>query len=223
MEFFGPPTIQKIFQSQPVRFSAATDSGREGWAVALSRPANMRNAPQVGSDCSDVYDWAKRQGGADAGESKLLLAAQGQRRRDIAITNMRAKIVRRYPIPTSAEVICPTAGEGVVIGVGLDLDSQNPVAKVIDDSGNLKEAYFSGRYVTLAEHEITTFNVVATAKRYAYDWVLEVEILEDGKRGVVTVRDGDKPFRTAPYSAKYSQRYEWAIFSSPPSLIGSPG
>jgi hypothetical protein len=183
----------------------------------------MRNAPQAGSDCSDLYDWAKRQGGADAGESELLLTAQGQRRRDIAITNMRAKIIRRYPIPTSAEVVCPSAGGGVVIGVGLNLDSPNPVAKSIDESGNFKEAYFSKNYVTLAEHEITTFKVVATANRYAYDWVLEVEILEDGKRGLVTVRDGDKPFRTAPRSGKYNQRYEWAIFSSPPSLITSPG
>lgn len=223
VDFFGPPTIQKVIESKPVSFSAASDSAREGWTVALSGPATMGAAQRTISGCPDLYDWAKRQGGADVPESQILLTAQGQRQRDIAITDMRAKIIRRYPIPTGTEVTCPTAGGGEVIGVGLDLDSPNPVAKRMNDSGGLEGPYFGSSYVTLAEYEIATFKVVAKAEKYAYEWELEVDVLENGKRGVVTIRDGDRPFRTAPRAATYSKNYTWDYFSSPPRLVSSPG
>ncbi|MCH0566380.1 MULTISPECIES: hypothetical protein [unclassified Streptomyces] len=221
VDFFGPRTIEKVIAPQPVSFSAARDEGDEGWVLALPKSANMENLPGRESGCSGVYDWAKKQDAADVRQSILMLAAQGQRGREIAITNMRAKIIRKYTPPKGTEITCPTSGGETVIGIGLELDSPNPVAHSVDESGNFGDKYFSSNYVTLAEHEISTFRVTARAQKYAYEWELEVEVLEDGKRGTVTLRDGDRPFRTAPASETYEAYYEWALFSPTPSLATS--
>ncbi len=113
----------------------------------------------------------------------------------------------------------PSAGEGDVIAIGLDLDSQNPIAQSIGDSGNFQGAYFNKNYVTLAEYEIATFRIIAKAQKYCYEWELVVDVLEDGKEATVIVRDGAQPFRTTGPSNSYNKYYEWAWYATPPNLI----
>jgi len=155
---------------------------------------------------------------------------EGRTRRDVAIVDMRARILRREPALDGAAVTCASAGAMDAIGLGFDLDEPSPVARVIVDlmGPRLGRPYFgAGNVISLKKTEIQPFKVVGVATRDYVEWEIEARAIVDGDETQITIDNNGEPFhitgRARPREAVgpgagYGRYYEWVWYEQPQRL-----
>jgi hypothetical protein len=193
-----PPLAAQV-NADPARIDVLSDAPQ----YAVLRRFSRENRPP-GRGCDGFHAWVRDQGGASLRETPMRLTLRGQAREPVLVTGIRARVLDRarpsYPI----RVTCPSAGQVEVRAAALRLDSPSPVATLVEDGRQRPLA------LTLRRGEAELVDVTATARRSAATWVLLVDYTAGGEKHTLALRDGGRPFQTAPAAARTdTQSYVW--------------
>lgn len=216
---YGPGVVEKVEGGDPVRIDFDYDNDRygDGWSMATSRELDVASAPRPGSDCLTVFRWVRDAGAALVDESWARIVIEGRREKGVLISSMRARSLERGPPLSGSYVACPTAGAQENIAVGFDLDGTNPVARAVSEEGTFGDPYFSNHSITLAKGEKTTLSLVGKTTREFHRWVVDVQLIVDGKKETVTIGRGG--FRTTAAADEYATSWDWAWWKEPSRFV----
>lgn len=226
----GPDVEEKIVGGGSLGISVREDpqGGSDGFDAAARSPAGLDTKLRKARDCDSLFEAAKRAGAVDVGRSIHNVVLEGRTHRDVAIVDMRARILKREPMLTGARISCASAGATEAIGVGFDFDEPRPTARTVKDlpSGELGGAYFArGNIVSLKKTEVQPFQVVGVASRDYIEWEIDARAVIDGKEQDITINNNGKPFRITggaegPGASKvrYGRYYEWVWYEMPQRL-----
>ncbi|MFB8379047.1 hypothetical protein [Streptomyces rubiginosohelvolus] len=187
---------RRIYRIKPVSVYVDRDTsiiwaGFPRWVGAsVWLPDFPETAPE---DPVDWHSWAVCQGGADAYVTVLKVTISS---RELATVVVDPPKVRRETLwigdpPKGVVATNPVGGAAIDprrIQINLEMGSAmwiNPHGEPIDALG-----------VTLASGDVEQFYIYAVAEQGGYLWRLQLPILVDGKREVLTIDDGGKPFIT---------------------------
>ena len=233
----GSRVVDAIFShaediGPPLRISVREDphGGSDGFEAATRSAAGLDARLGKARTCDSLFQAAKRAGAVDVGRSIDDLVLEGRSHRDVTITDMRARILRREPVLAGARISCQSAGAIDAIGIGFNFDEPTPVARTIKDfeSRRLGRPYFErGKVVSLKRTEIQPFEVVSFASRDYIEWELEADAVIDGHERRITIRNHGGPFRISggpqpgEPGPRYARYYEWRWYERPPTLYMS--
>jgi hypothetical protein len=207
----------------PLLVAAGFDSGvySDGWAAVVPGPPGFARAGEDVTDCASLLEAARGAGAADVGSTWLSVLMEGRTHKDVAITGMRATVLRRGAPLTDTHVSCPSAGDASAVGIAFDLDEERPVARILQDDGSAGDPYFGSSVVTFTEGEVVPFQIAGATSRSYVEWVVEVDLLVDDRRETVRIDDGGAPFRTTAGrpAGDYRSFVQWAWYEDPPRLV----
>jgi hypothetical protein len=183
----------------------------------------------------EFNDWMRGRGGVDVDVSFMKLIVTGQRQREVAITDMRAKLEDCEPPLQGTLFYAPPEGERENTQIGFNLDEGGPVAREVNpdksfgERGYFGREYFKFHTETLALGQSAVFNIVATTESNYCTWYIEMEVLAAGRRENVTVgimRHGSQkpdPFRiTARADARDGKKGSFSVYDELYVLNKSP-
>ena len=226
----GPDVQEKLAGGGSIGIAVHEDpqGGSDGFRVATRSPAGLDTKLRNARDCDSLFDAAKKSGAVDVRRQIENLVLEGRTHRDVAIVDMRAKILRRDPLLTGATVSCASAGAIDAIGVGFDFDEPRPTARRIKDlSGHdLGAPYFArGNILTLKKGEVQPIQVVGLASRDYVEWEIEARAVIDGKEKDIRINNNGEPFHITggpegvePSRVRYRRYYEWVWYETPQRL-----
>jgi hypothetical protein len=140
-----------------------------------------------------------------AGKQGVQLVARGSRSHTVAITDIRARILRKEPAPNGTLFYAPQQGELTNVQFGVDLGSTDLSMQQVA-RGKWLGPYFRRKTYTLRNDEVASFTVTAYASSgYSYYWDLEVDLIVDGKNRVEHQQDQSGPFRLSSLSKTYGE------------------
>jgi hypothetical protein len=152
---------------------------------------------RAGGSVNEFNEWMRDRGGVDVDVSFIKLIVTGQRKAGVAIIDMRAKIDHCGPPLTGALLYGPPEGEQGNVQIGLNLDENVPVARLVNsnksfgDPNYLGREYFKVNTIPLSLGEDQVFSVAAmTRSRYCL-WYIDLGVFVDGHRQDITI--GYKP------------------------------
>jgi hypothetical protein len=201
-----------LASKQPLALSIETNpsriSGFDDLPILAVIPDGVQTTGSPGQGCEGFRPWVRSHGGVDAGSTKLQLIVQGKVADPVLISAMRVKILERLPRVTGVHVECPPAAEAQIRAVAIDLDAIPP--HVTYQSGSDRPFGF-----TVQEGETETFNMVASARRAHYRWLLELDLVVSGKKRTIQVSDGGRPFETTSTTGRawweWNYRDAWSL------------
>ncbi|GAA3302140.1 hypothetical protein GCM10020295_47100 [Streptomyces cinereospinus] len=184
-------------ETNPARVGAFDDTSVHG---VLPKGATPTTGP--GDGCTGFHDWLLKNGGTDAGESRLQVTVQGNAPRQVQIANLRVVVVSREEPAPHVGVACPSAGSANLRLLTIDLDSPQPRAEY-----NSKDGAPFG--FTVEPGEIETFLISATAKEAVYHWYLELDLISGKEQVHMRVDDDGENFQTAPEARTSGWDWDW--------------
>jgi len=178
-------------------YSRATASPVEPQEV--SGPEQLQIAPNTGNGIA--------QDSVKVGKQQLRVVVTNNRPTSIVITQMRAKILLRKPMPTATLFqYGPEGRENTQIA--FDLAKNDPIAVEFTSDGSTGGSYFSAMSESIERGNPVVFNIFALPGSYYYEWKLEVTAVNNGKVETLEIGDsGGRPFRVAGYAANYRYAY----------------
>jgi hypothetical protein len=225
----GPEVEERIAGGGSIGITVREDpqGGGDGFNVAARSPEGFDAKLRKAKDCDSLFQLAKQAGAVDVGRSIHHVLLEGRTRREVALVSMRAKILKRTPVLTGAEVSCASAGAMDAIGVGFDLDEPAPTARTIEDlmGGELGDRYFQGgNIVTLKKTELQPLLVLGLVSDSYVEWEIEAQAIVDGEEETIRIDNDGRPFRLtgAPKDVAdplaYDRYYEWVWYETPQRL-----
>ena len=148
--------------------------------------------------------------------SVVAVTDRGTPERGVVVKTMRARSVARGEPHAGSSIRFPSAGDQGNVAVGFDLDSPSPVARSVDDQGNLGRPYFSDNSITLAKDENMTLKVVGKARRDFHRRVIDIDVVAGGEEKTLTV--GGARYETTP-AATYETAWDWAWEKGPAARL----
>lgn len=177
-------------ERDPARFDATLPYDWERYDYVIDRPVERLPRPPRGT-CRERFAWARDLGGRDAFRSKIRVYLRGKSSEPVIVQGFRVQASRSRPSGRGTHVACPVGGavaNPLMIYVNLD----KPSARF----GRIDER--PRRFLlTVDNDEVETLEVQAQTTRYDAEWWLELEARVGGKRKVLRIDDGGRPFRTA--------------------------
>lgn len=220
---FWPDAAEKLEGGGPLRISVREDpqGGADGFETATRSAGGLQAKLATARDCDSLFDVSKAAGAVDVNKSIHDLIIEGRSHRDVAIVDMRARILKRKPSLRGARISCESAGELNPIGVAFDLDESTPRARTLRPGNEPGEPYFgSGKVIKLAKTEIQPVHVVASARNGYVEWEINARLVVDGKERDVTINNRGKPFRITGKRrlGDYARHAEWVWYEQPAHL-----
>jgi hypothetical protein len=221
-----PDAGERIAGREPLKASLEPDEARlrKEWSVTLPKPLPTDGRP-IGVDSLAAREWLLSHGAADMNETYLRLAVEGSSNANVRITNIRAEIVsRREPfVETSAGA--PPGGDVAVVGLGLDLDEHDPVARdlvvpertdvdLLPGPAKFAEPHFSGHQTVLSNGEVVVFRIIAQARKHCVEWRLCIDYTARGRKETLTLENGGRAMRTSPLTAHANRDWDWAWYEA---------
>jgi hypothetical protein len=205
-------------------FTVATQvSYSDAWSVWLEKPLPdpaLWPKPDASGDVSDeeLHRFADGLGAVDDG-TWLRIVLDGTAGRTSTITGAHAVVLeRRNPSPTA---LFGTIAQGSqqTIGWYFDLDERSSPARELTDvdAPNAGPLYFPNRTVTVAPGEAVSVDAFVSTRTCDCSWVLELDVVVDGKPRVVRVDNDGQPFRTAGGGPDVPE-YRFVYFADPPDI-----
>ncbi|TMU93186.1 hypothetical protein [Streptomyces sp. DASNCL29] len=204
---YGAEISDTIQSGPPLRVTVdVRDSALEGGYFRLPGRIPAKNGKVDQWDLQN--DTKLLKDAIDIGHSLIQLTIEGRRSHTIAITDIRAKIVKRTaPQDGGTLFITPSQGseDAPLMGVSLD----DPSLRAREQGGNnyLLRPYFDGHSITVTDGEVVTLLVKPSSYRDDVVYYLTLEIVVDGKKTTMAVGNGH-PFRTMGYATRYDDVYK---------------
>jgi hypothetical protein len=194
----------------PVLVWASSDGGQVAdRSYALPEVIEPQRSAEIGTPEEFLTDSAALRRSAKVGVHGTTVTIEGARSRDVVITNMRARILSREPNISGTLFCIRPQGDISADRVGFDLDEFRPSARVLDGR-QLGGSYFADRAVQLADGETVVFQVESRAAKGHYRWVIDVDMVIDGKAQTYTAKPADGEFEISGLSPQYGSVFNWS-------------
>ncbi|MFF3552008.1 helix-turn-helix domain-containing protein [Streptomyces tsukubensis] len=160
---------------------------------------------------ADAPAWAGALGAVHGRETRVRITVQGTREEAVVLHGLQVRTAARREPPATGGVYRMDQGCGGVLtprAFEVDLDRRRPVARSVagyGENGPIPAVSFPYR-VSLRDPEVLL--VTANAARCDCDWYLELEWSSGGRRGVVRIDDGGRPFRTSAIAGRPVYEYD---------------
>jgi hypothetical protein len=160
-------------------------------------PTRLPSPPQGLDSCVGRYEWSRRNGGVDAGQTVIRLVVSTSGNTALAITGFQVHVTSRQPAPTTGVVAsCPGRGAGGPSQVHLidaDLDV-SPVTTISYPAGSERpDPTFA---FTLSPNESQILEVIATTNRCKCEWEATLSASVEGATRHFLITDHGHPFAT---------------------------
>lgn len=218
-----PDVAERVGGDGPLRISVREDpqGGADGFQTATHSAAGLEAKLARARDCDSLFDASKAAGAVDVDKSIHHLLLEGRTHRDVAIVDMRARILKREPRLRGARISCATSGGVKGIGVAFDLDEPAPRARTTRPGDRPGAPYFGeGNVITLAKTELQPVRVVARASEDYVEWEIDARLIVDGEERKLRINDRGQPFRltAARRLGDYARHFEWLWYEPPGRL-----
>jgi hypothetical protein len=219
----APVVTEKLRGGPPLTVSVREDpqGGADGFGLAAPAGRGLRRALAGVRGCDGLFEAGKRAGAVDVGLLVEKVVLEGRTARGVTIVGMRARVLKRRPPLAAASISCQSAGAIGAAGMVFDLDEPRAVARgFADDSGTPGRPYFDRKVIEVAHHEIQPLDVRGVSSHAYVEWVIDADLLVDGKTKTMTIDDGGRPFRVTgpPPKFRYGRYFEWAWYVKRPFL-----
>ncbi|MGW3469332.1 hypothetical protein ACWDKQ_12855 [Saccharopolyspora sp. NPDC000995] len=194
----------------PVLVWASSDGGQlDDHSYALPEVVPRQQAAEIGAPEQFLSDSPALRRSVKVGVHGTTVTIEGARSRDVVITNMHARILSREPNIDGTLFCIPPQGGLPAEKIGFDLDEFHPLARVLD-GGKLGGPYFADQAQQLADGETVVFQVESRAARGHYRWVIDVDLVIDGKPQTYTAKPADGEFEMSGVSDHYGSVFNWS-------------
>ncbi|QDY79826.1 helix-turn-helix domain-containing protein [Streptomyces qinzhouensis] len=160
---------------------------------------------------ADAAAWAGALGAVHGGETRVRITVQGTREEAVVLHGLQVRTAARREPPRTGGVYRMDQGCGGALTprvFEVDLDRRRPVARSVPgygENGPIPAVSFPYR-VSVRDPEVLL--VTANAANCDCDWYLELEWSSPGRRGVVRIDDGGRPFRTSAIAGRPVYEYD---------------
>jgi hypothetical protein len=135
---FFPRALEIVTGEDPLLIHARPTFERAAFDMALPGRIDPNDAPSEGTGCAEVRTWLTESGGVPVEKTSPAVHIQGQRSTPVQILSMRARVVNTgKPVHATRISGCSGAGTSPTIGIGFDLESSDPAARVLDELGDI--------------------------------------------------------------------------------------
>jgi hypothetical protein len=211
-------SIWASVETNPEKFDRFNDIG---YAFIVPRSKRIMGGPP-GKDCGQFHPWTVERGGVPAQSTFLRLVLQGKESNAVLLSSMRARIVERRAPLVGTPLICGGAAGGADIHfIHLDLDKRPAlgVHAELDDTMQVVARKPFG--FTLKRNETEVFDIWAITEKCYCKWVIELELVVNGRQAVKTVTNSGRPFATTAWSGS-GPAYHWSWGAWYLNMAGDP-
>lgn len=194
--------------SSDIRVAVLQNDVTVDWSSATSAIISRKKADRLIRD-RDIFSDKTLYGSlVKANEQSVEMVIEGARSDAIRIIDMRAVVVsRRAPVSGTLFVYGPQGGDDS-IKLGFDLNQQVASARKILKGGcdcKLGKPYFSYKGEVIEKGKSRSFQIIALAGPYTYDWKIRVQFVV---RGEIRTRDfPEKPLTLTGKPKRYARVY----------------
>jgi hypothetical protein len=202
IETYGPTGVDALRDAgntpagatTPVTVAILGESTGQGAEYVFPQGRLLTPGPAAG--CINFLRWADENGGyLETGSDSFLVIVQGRTAQQAVITSIQPRILSREPVPNGAVIESCAFGKGSLPTVDLNFDLSN-----------LAPA-FKGAY-SVSSTDSDVFNIAASSQRYAYKWVIEMQVVQNGHVFTIDIRAPDgQPFTTTPETSAPAQYF----------------
>jgi hypothetical protein len=201
-------SIWASVEANPAKIVSFSDFGQ---ALVVPRGSEIIGGPS-GNGCLQFHPWVAKRGGVPAEDTYLRLVLQGKHSAAVLVSSLRARIVQRRAPLAGTPLVCPSAGAAEVRFVQLDLDKRPAVGVYAELTENMSVVRRKPVAFTLKENETEVFDIWASTKHCYCKWIMELDLVVNGRQVVKTVTNNGEPFQTTAWSG--DRAYEWDYVSS---------
>ncbi|OZV81668.1 hypothetical protein CA850_10930 [Micromonospora echinospora] len=188
----------------PIKVNKVTPVPRENdntWV--FPGPVSAQTLSDINADFAayekSTQEIMRSYGGVESGVSTVELELEGNRGKEVRITDIAIRPRCREPL-TAALFDNAPQGTAETVQIGYDLD-RDPVfaqeSTVVDDDPlpQLTGNYFASRKYTLKRDEQVTFRLSAVTREKYCEYTFRVEFIADGNVGSMDVDNQGRPFQ----------------------------
>jgi hypothetical protein len=187
-----------VSQEQDQRIMTAVHPDNWAWLTVEAPGVRLIDTPARGGPQGSRFD----------------VSVQGAWSETVLITDIKARVLRRFGPLSGSLAVARAGGEVTVASIGFDLDAADTSARVLDRNDyQLAERYTDLKKITLAHGEIVPLQVVALTSRYYCEWQIEFTVEVDGTKVPVSTEERS-PLKTTAFSTRYVTVYEYDIQTS---------
>lgn len=136
---------------------------------------------------------------------------KSNRAKDLVITQMRARVVRRSE-PLAGTLVLPQAGGGPepvpIVRARFTVDGPDPRAR---DGGDPDRLLFESTNLVLGRDESMVLEVTGLATRCYCEWVVDIELAVGTEVRTVSVPDESAPLRVTAPAPAYASAYQTPV------------
>jgi hypothetical protein len=203
-EITGKTSPPPLFVSSEILYSRRS-------AFVFSRPLGESRLPPLEAR----VDWARRNGGIDAVMTAVRIIIEGRGARAVTLRSLDIAVLKRRPPPTGMYIAAEGAGGISVRHFIVELDRRPPSVHARPPDapvrGEPNEAIDFPYRVSSSDPEV--FHLYAVTESCDCLWEARLRWTAAGEAGTTTIRNGERPFRTAAIKRareRYVPRYgEW--------------
>jgi hypothetical protein len=168
----------------------------------------------------EYYAWARQQGGVPGQEQPFRLTLRGRDDQPVIIDALRPRVVERAEPLAGWFTHERGCGAVEVRQAEIDLDQDPPTIRFSDGAGQDTEEEQLALTLEVTPTDVEVVDVLAVTRSSDVKWELDVLYTAADETGVLTVRDGDRPFEVTalrPGRARFFRR------DFPPQLVRDRG
>jgi hypothetical protein len=157
--------------------------------------------------CVDWSRWAIKHGGLDVGLTMLEITIQAKADAAVVIGMPRVRTTQRSR-PTGVVAVCPAGGADLAPRrFEIDLDTFDPPSISYMNAQSGEDA--SPPTFKLAAGDVERFHIWARASGGLHEWTIDLPLLVEGHRQVITVADGRGQFITIGSHQGQDEHFWW--------------
>ena len=167
-------------------------------------------------DAPEYYAWARQHGGVPGQEQPFRLTLRGRSDEPVIIDALRPRIVERAEPLAGWFTHERGCGAVDVREAQIDLDQDPPTIRFSDAAGQEPGKQQLALTLQVSPNDVEVIDVVAVTKESDVKWELDVLFTAADGTGVLSIRDGERPFEVTalrPSRARFYRR------NFPPRLV----
>jgi hypothetical protein len=140
-----------------------------------------------------------------ADKQDVRLIVQGHHSRTVTITNISARVTKKTAALDGTLLYGLPQGELKSTPLGVELSRHGLSTRDFSGPGKLGPEHFRNSVHTLTNGEVGSFQLTAHAHAGYFEWVIDVDLVTDGRRERVTAQGPNGPFRLTSLSPSYDR------------------
>lgn len=185
----------------PLRVTALPSSEMppNGFAILVETPADFPAGFASVDDCQSLWSKGLEMGGTIINPATWRLVLANSTQDTIAITDMRALVIKSEPAKNGTLLRCPPdLGGTPPIAMAFDLNTTNRAVATIESSdGTMVPQFRDGFVITFESGEVVPLAATAFLPPDSVTWAIEADVLIDGQTHVTEIDGGSEGFVTA--------------------------